>query len=311
MAAIQHMRGRRPRQALESSRAAEAAVRRLRQMEPDDAQHVRVLASILYNQAMIQAMNGAVADGILAARGAVEAYESLIPGVGPDEAAASVALRSAGGFLHGPPDGGVPVHETALEAADAKARLCGLLAEAHGEQALTEVRRLGEEAVAVYEAVARVLPGHEAGLHRVRSLCAVALEAAEPEEDLQEVSHLRGLARFRVPAHWAVLAADGATTADAPGIGRLSVRARIADADPAPPGTPGAALDNGCTLCSTDTEAPLPNRPARRIRQWELVQPLADQVRVVTFTFDYDAAGGHAGALAVLEREVPAVVLGP
>ncbi|MGW1169140.1 hypothetical protein [Streptomyces sp. NPDC002550] len=64
MAAIQHMRGRRPRQALESSRAAEAAVRRLRQMEPDDAQHVRVLASILYNQAMIQAMNGAVADGI-------------------------------------------------------------------------------------------------------------------------------------------------------------------------------------------------------------------------------------------------------
>lgn len=108
-----------------------------------------------------------------------------------------------------------------------------------------------------------------------------------------------------------MLAADGATTADAPGIGRLSVRARIADADPAPPGTPGAALDNGCTLRSTDTEAPLPNRPARRIRQWDLVQPLADQVRVVTFTFDYDAAGGHAKALAVLEREVRAVVLGP
>ncbi|MFC9931529.1 hypothetical protein [Streptomyces sp. NPDC127190] len=225
--------------------------------------------------------------------------------------AAAVALRSAGGFLRGPADGGVPVHETALEAADAKARLCGLLAEAHGEQALAQVRRLGEEAVSVYEAVARVLPGHEGGLHRVRSLCAAALDAAQPGEDLREVSHLRGLARFRVPAHWVVLAADGATTADAPGIGRLSVRARIADRDPAPPGTPGAALDNGCTLRRTHTEAPLPNRPARRIRQWELLQPLAGQVRVVTFTFDYDAVGSHAKALAVLEREVPAAVLGP
>ncbi|MER6076335.1 hypothetical protein ABT187_48045 [Streptomyces sp. NPDC001817] len=280
-------------------------------MEPDDVQHVRVLASILYNQAMIQAMNGAVADGILAARGAVEAYDSLIPGVGPEEAAASVALRSAGGFLHGPADGGVPVHETALEAADAKARLCGLLAEAHGEQALAEVRRLGEEAVAVYEAVARVLPGHEAGLHRVRSLCAVALEAAEPEEALQEVSHLRGLARFRVPAHWAVLAADGATTADAPGIGRVVRAGQDRRRGPGSARHPRCGPDNGCILRSTDSEAPLPNRPARRIRQWELVQPLADQVRVVTFTFDYDAVGGHAKALAVLEREVPAVVLGP
>ncbi|MFC5907690.1 hypothetical protein [Streptacidiphilus monticola] len=113
-----------------------------------------------------------------------------------------------------------------------------------------------------------------------------------------------------MPHDWAVASADGVTTADAPGLGRLSLRARIVDEHPTAPDDPGVGLRNGGTLHVADSTAPAPQGSTRRIRRWDIVQPLGDQVRLFTFTFDYDATGHHAEAVAVLDREIRTAELG-
>ncbi|MGV9245580.1 hypothetical protein [Streptomyces sp. NPDC003710] len=136
----------------------------------------------------------------------------------------------------------------------------------------------------------------------------VWIRKVAPAEALQEVTHLRGLARLRIPKDWTVEQRDGVTTAEAAGIGRLSVRARIVDNEPGPLDDAGSRLPNGCILRTTDDREPLPDRPARRVRRREVVQPIGEQVRVLTFIFDYDVGWRHATALGVLGQEIPAVV---
>lgn len=310
-AAIRLMQTRQSGPALEHSRAAERAVRALLDAEPDEPRHQMVLGSVLYNQAAIIDMGGgSPTDAVRAAEGALAAYESLIPGVGPREAAAD-ALRAVRG---GPAPSGAPadVHEIALYAADVKARLCGLLAKAHGADALADVHRLGQEAVETYEAVAYFFERYPTGPDRVRSMYLDAVARALPPQPLQDVTHLRGLAKFRVPADWTVTSADGVTTVVAPGRGVLTLRARIHDKDPRLPGYPGIDLGGGRTLDMKDMPEPTPDRPAGRLRRWDFVQPLdGGQARVFRFTFEYTQDPRHVEALAVLDHEIRATELAP
>ncbi|MEU0009325.1 hypothetical protein ABZ079_35100 [Streptomyces sp. NPDC006314] len=172
-AAIRNLQRGYPERALVSSSKALEAVRQLREAEPEDVDHTLALASVLYNHAAFLAASGTPAEGVRAARTSLALYESLLPDSSAEGVAALVHHSSRQAVLR-------PQWPTALEvamwAADVKARLCPLLAEAEGPSASGEIHRLGREAVALYAQVVRVLPEQEEGLGRVEEQYRRALD---------------------------------------------------------------------------------------------------------------------------------------
>jgi hypothetical protein len=172
-AAIRYLQRGYPERALASSSMALEAVQQLREAEPGDVHHTLALASVLYNHAAFLAASGAPVEGVRAARASLSLYESLLPDSSAEGVTAMVRRSSRQAVLS--PQWPTPV-EVAMWAADVKARLCPLLAEAEGPSALGEINRLGKETVALYEQVARIFPEQAEGLERVEEQYRRALD---------------------------------------------------------------------------------------------------------------------------------------
>ncbi|MBT2482980.1 hypothetical protein [Streptomyces sp. ISL-94] len=171
--AIRYLQRGYPDRALASSSKALEAVQQLREAEPGDVDHTLALASVLYNHAAFLAASGTPAEGVRAARTSLALYESLLPDSSAEGVAALVHHSTRQAVLR--PQWPTPL-EVAMWAADVKARLCPLLAEAEGPSAWGEINRLGREALALYEQVVRVLPEQAEGLERVEEQYRRALD---------------------------------------------------------------------------------------------------------------------------------------
>jgi tetratricopeptide (TPR) repeat protein len=150
--AISYLADGRPRDAYAHSQQAIDAVAHLRAVQPHDPEHVVQLAEKLYHHAAILDELGNTVQAVAAARDALALYRDLSGGdLAPADAAQLAGLAS----IHGPADPNVASPtEIAVMTADVKARLAGLIAKSEGPNGAAEVRRLGREALAMYERLA-------------------------------------------------------------------------------------------------------------------------------------------------------------
>ena len=144
-------RAGRTEDALAPSREAVDLLSQLRELEPDEEEHLDRLATALYEHAGMLARAGRSSEAILAARRCLDCH-----------------LEQTGGEI-APPEllGLEPPHhrradlpELAAGTADARSRLASLLARSGDAAVAGEARRLGREAVETYELLVRLDADH-------------------------------------------------------------------------------------------------------------------------------------------------------
>ncbi|MFL6072772.1 MAG: hypothetical protein ACJ73S_05175 [Mycobacteriales bacterium] len=167
---------------------AERMILRLQRVEPAETEHVLVLGSTCYDQALLWDRLGKGRQAVSAARRAVWPYHFLDPS-GGDPRRAREVLDAAGG------DDAPAAARLMAHAADARARLARLLAKYQhqrrpgdasvidryrGRSVAGEVELLGRDATGVYEALVEASHYGQDDLDRVREQYRAALEHLRP-----------------------------------------------------------------------------------------------------------------------------------
>ncbi|GHJ47777.1 hypothetical protein Cs7R123_51190 [Catellatospora sp. TT07R-123] len=143
------LRAGRPLEAIRPSQQAIETILHLRQLEPDNQEHLAQLAGKLYNHAAMLDHAGRGAEAVAVARRALESYLELSGGEVDPQAAALDRVIPRGAFSAG---SAVPdLAAAAAMTADARSRLALMLAKWGGPAVAAEARQLAVAAVDTYQ----------------------------------------------------------------------------------------------------------------------------------------------------------------
>jgi hypothetical protein len=153
---------------------------------------------------------------------------------------------------------------------------------------------------------------------RASGRLVVWIRRAVPRTGFREFSYGDGLARLRLPDSWRASTQSNGDVVFADPAGTAQVRLTVkltADLRPLEPGEDERhrrTLPNGCVYRYTDQEYPHTGTLGRRVRRWDVAQPLGDGVRSYTFSYAYEDKGwGTDPTLDLLFQEIPQMVPGP